>query len=134
MIRNIHPLYILAIMLLILFILIVKNSDIENSIAQEHAERASMTMMAKRIVSLKDVMKAPNTSQIEKFLNTAQFSGAGLFNRVKNGRYVIESQGIDARQLQTLLNYILNMSINVAQLKIERIDDMQASLYMEISL
>jgi hypothetical protein len=134
MIRNIHPLYILAIMLLILFSLILKNSDIENTIAQEHAERASMTMTAKRIVSLKDVMKVPDTGQIDKFLNTAQFSGAGLSHRVKNERYVIESQGIDARQLQTLLNYILNMSVNIAQLKMERIDEMQASLYMEISL
>ncbi|MBE0499671.1 MAG: hypothetical protein IBX43_10635 [Campylobacterales bacterium] len=134
MIRNIHPLYILSIMLLILFSLIVKNSDIENSIAQEHAERASMTMMAKRIESLRDVMKTPATSQIEKFLNTAQFSGAGLSYRVKNGRYVIESQGIDARQLQTLLNNVLNMSVSIAQLKMERIDDMQTSLYVEISL
>lgn len=134
MIRNIHPLYILAIMLLILFSLIVKNNDIENSIAQEHAERASMTMMAKRIVSLKKVMKTPNTSQIDKFLSTAQFSGAELSHRVKNGLYIIDSQGIDARQLQTLLNYVLNMSVNIAQLKMERIDEMQASLYMEIRL
>ncbi len=134
MIRNINPLYILAIMLLILFNLIWKNISIENSIAQEHAERASTTMMAKGIVALKNVMKTPDTRQIDKFLNTAQFSGSGLSHRVENGRYVIESKGIDARQLQTLLNYVLNMSINVAQLKIERIDDMQASLYMEISL
>lgn len=134
MIRNIHPLYILAIMLFILFNLVWKNSDIENKIAQEHAERASMTMMAKRIAALKNVMKTPDTKHVDKFLDAAQFSGAGLSHRVKNERYVIDSNNIDARQLQTLLNYVLNMNVNVVQLKIERIDDMQASLHMEISL
>lgn len=134
MISSIHPLYILGIMLLLLVNLIWKNSDIENNIAREHADRASMTVLAKRIVELKKVMKTPETSQIEKFLKTPQFGGVDLKHQIKNGRYVIDAKSIDARQMQTLLNYLLNMSVTVSQLKIERIDELQASLYMEINL
>lgn len=134
MISRIHPLYILGIMALVLVNLIWKNSDIENNIAREHADRASMTALSKRIVELKKVMKTPETSQIEKFLKTPQFGGADLKQQIKNERYVIDAKSIDARQIQTLLNYLLNMSVTVSQLKIERIDELQASLYMEINL
>lgn len=134
MIGKLHPLYFLGFILLILVNIIWKNSEIENKIAQEYAERADTEMMAKRIVELKKVMNAPEKTRIDKMLNAAQFSGADLSHQIKNGHYIIDAKSLDGRQLQTLLNYVLNMSVNVTQLKIERKDDKQASLYMEISL
>jgi len=134
MMRTIHPLYLLAFMGLLLAILIWQNAKIQNEITYELSERASARTMAKRIVDLKKVMKTANRSQIDRFLDGSLFSGAELTHRVKKNRYIVNAKNMNARQIQAFLNRILNMSVKVAQLKVESKDDKHVSLYMEISL
>lgn len=134
MIRSIHPLYLLAFLCMLLITLMWKNSQVEDQIAYLQKERAQSREMAKRIVSLKKVMKAPQKRQLNNFLDSSVFGGSDLTHRIKNGRYVISAKRLDARQLQSLLNRVLNMSVKVSQLKIEASDDRHASFYMEINL
>ena len=134
MMRTIHPLYLLAFMVMLLITLVWQNSNIENLIAYEQQDRVEMRSMAKRIVALKKVMKAPQKNQLDSFLNGSVFGGSDLTHRVRNGRYIINSKRMNARQLQSILNRVLNMSVKISQLKIERADDHYASFYMEINL
>jgi len=134
MMRTIHPLYLLGLMLAILLTLIWQNNKVENEIAYAQSERASARVMAKRIIDLKKVMKTANRSQIDRFLDGSLFAGAEVTHRVKSKRYIVNAKNMNARQLQSFLNRILNMSVKVMQLKVESKDDKHASLYMEISL
>jgi len=134
MMRTIHPLYLLGLLVAILLTLIWQNNKIENEISYAQSERASARVMAKRIVDLKKVMKTANKSQIDRFLEGSLFAGAELTHRVKSKRYIVNAKNMNARQLQSFLNRILNMSVKVLQLKVESKDDKHASLYMEISL
>lgn len=134
MIRTIHPLYLLGLMLLLLFALIWRNTIMQNEIAYEVSERSNARVMAKRIIELKKVMKAPNQAQMDNFLNGSLFAGSELTHRVKSGRYIINAKAMNARQVQSFLNRILNMSVKVTQLKMESRDDKHVSVHMEIAL
>lgn len=134
MIRSIHPFYILGLMSVLLVILIWQNNKIQNNISNMQSERASAQSMAKRIVDLKKVMIAVDKVRLDKYLDGAIFSGAELTHKVKTKRYIINAKHMNARQLQSFLNRILNMSVKVKQLKIQPTDDKHASLSMEISL
>ncbi len=134
MMRTIHPLYVLVFMFVLLMTLIWQNNKIEGSIAYIQQERAEARSMAKRIVELKKVMKSPQKNQLNNFLKGSVFGGSDLSYRVKNGRYIINSKRMNSRQLESILNRILNMSVKVAQLKIDRQDDRYVSFYMEIVL
>jgi len=134
MIRTIHPLYLLGLMLALLLTLIWQNAKIEEEISYKLSQRSDARSMAKRIVALKKVMKTAHKGQIDAFLDGSLFTGADLTHRVKSGRYIVNAQKMNARQLQSFLNRILNMSVKVVQLKVESQNDKHVSLYMEISL
>jgi len=134
MMRTIHPLYLLAFMFVLLATLVWQNTKIQGLIAYEQHERVEARSMAKRIVELKKVMKAPQKQQLDNFLKSSVFGGSDLSFRVKNGRYVINSKRMNARQLESVLNRVLNMSVKVAQLKVQTQDDRYVSFYMEIVL
>jgi len=134
MIRSIHPFYFLGLMSFLLVALIWKNSSIQDEITSVQSERTQARAMAKRIVDLKKVMKTANKSQIDIFLNGNLFAGSELTHKINNKRYVITAKELNARQLQSLLNRMLNMSVTVMQLKIQRSDEKHVSLNMEISL
>ena len=134
MMRLIHPLYLLALMIMILFALVWQNSKVQGFIAFEQHERVEARSMAKRIIELKKVMKAPQKRQLDNFLKSSVFGGSDLSFRVKNSRYIINSKRMNARQLQSILNRVLNMSVKVSQLKVEDKDDRYVSFYMEIDL
>jgi hypothetical protein len=134
MIRTIHPFYLLGLMSVLLVILIWQNSKIQNNISSMQSERSSARSMAKRIVDLKKVMKAVDKRQLDNYLDGPLFAGSALTHKVKNKRYIVDAKEMNARQLQSFLNRILNMSVKVMQLKIQSKDDKHASLYMEISL
>ncbi len=134
MIRTIHPLYLLGLMAVLFFTLIWQNTKVESEIAYDRSERANARVMAQRIVELKKVMKTVDRRQIDLFLDGALFADAELTHRVKGERYIIDAKHMDARQLQSFLNRILNMSVNIVQLKVQRKDEKYTSMYMEISL
>jgi len=134
MIRQIHPFYLLAMMLMLLLALMWKNSKIESEIAYIQNERIEERAIAKRIVELKKVMKAPQKKRLDDFLESSVFGSSDLSHRIKNGRYIISASRLNARQLQSILNRVLNMSVKVSQLKVEGKDDRSASFYMEINL
>lgn len=134
MIRSIHPLYLVGLMVAFLLTLIWQNTKINNEIFEEQSERANAKVMATRIVELKKVIRTGNKGQMDAFLDGPLFSGTELTHNVKGERYVIDANNMNARQLQSFLNRILNMSVNVVKLKIDRKDDKRVSLYMEISL
>ena len=134
MMRTIHPLYLLGLLLAILMTVVWQNNQVENEISYALNERAEARVMAKRIIDLKKVMKTANKSQIDRFLDGSLFAGAELTHRTKSKRYIVNAKNMNARQLQSFLNRILNMSVKVMQLKVESKDDKHASLYMEISL
>ena len=134
MMRSIHPLYLLGLLVSILFMLVWQNAKLEKEISYTQSERAKARLMAQRIVDLKKVIKTANKAQLNRFFKGSVFVGAELSHKVKNQRYIINAKNMSSKQLQTFLNRILNMSVNIMQLKIERKDDKHASLYMEISL
>ncbi len=134
MIREFHPLYLLGVMLLLLSALIWQNSKIQDEIAYELSERANARTMATGIVELKKVMKSPNQSQLDHFLQGPVFAGAELSHRIKNGRYIIQARQMSARQLQSFLNRVFNMNVEVSSLKLETVDDKHVALKMEISI
>jgi len=134
MIRTIHPLYLVAFMLVLLATLVWQNTKVQGLIAYEQHERVEARSMAKRIVELKKVMKAPPKHQLDNFFKSSVFGGSDLNFKVKNGRYIINSKRMNARQLESALNRVLNMNVKVAQLKIHRQDDRYVSFYMEIVL
>ena len=134
MIRTIHPLYILAFMVVLLATLVWQNTKIEGLIAYKLHERMEARSMAKRIVELKKVMKSPQKNQLDSFLKGSVFGGSDLSYRVKNGHYIINSKRMNSRQLESILNRILNMNVKIAQLKVDTKDDRHVSFYMEIVL
>jgi hypothetical protein len=121
-------------MLVLLATLVWQNTKIQGQIAYEQHERVEARSMAKRIIELKKVMKSPQKSQLDNFLKSSVFGGSDLSFRVKNGRYIINSKRMNARQLESVFNRVLNMNVKVAQLKVQGRDDRYVSFYMEIVL
>ena len=113
MMRTIHPLYVLVFMIVLLITLIWQNNKIEGLIAYTQQERVEARSMAKRIVELKKVMKSPQKNQLDGFLKSSVFGGSDLSFRVKNGRYIINSKRMNSRQLESVLNRVLNMSVRL---------------------
>ncbi len=134
MIRSIHPLYFLGMLIVLLAVLIWQNSRVQEEIAYELAQRSKAKALAKDIVALKKVMETPNTSSLDNFLQGSVFAGAQLSHRIKSGHYIVAAQSMDARQIQTFLNRIFNMSLKVVQFKMQRLDDKHVELYMEVEL
>ncbi len=134
MIRSIHPFYILLLLVVLLLTLMWKNSKVQGEISYMQNERVESRAIAKRIVELKKVMKSPQKKELDNFLESSVFGSSDVTHRVKNGRYIINAKRMNARQLQSVLNRILNMNVKVSQLKVEGNDDRHASFYMEINL
>lgn len=134
MMRSIHPLYLLALLIVLLTILVWQNAKVQDEIAFELSQRSQARTLAKDIVALKKVMETPNTTSLDNFLQGSVFVGAELSHRIKSGRYIISAKRMDARQIQTFLNRLLNMSLKVEQLKVERQDDKHVELYLELAL
>ena len=134
MIRTIHPLYLLASMILLLIILIWQNSVITDEIVYEKSQRESAETLAKHIVELKKVMRSPSKSELDSFIKGTQFRGAQITSKFRNGRYTVQAKSMNARQLQAFLNRILNMSAKIESFGVSRKSSKEIRLDMEISL
>jgi type II secretory pathway component PulJ len=134
--KQINPFYLALFLFAMLGFVIFKLDGAQEVHRQTRDHLRQTTAMAEEIVALKrswgDTKKAK--SSLDRLLRASQLQSVAIKQTKKRGLVILESKAIKANAANYLLNKLLNGAYTLKAMKIKRLDDETASLYLEISL
>ena len=132
--RELNPLHIGALLLVVLIFGFFKLSGAKEELKNERMELKEMTKMAQELSTLKKVYGDKNKllASLNRIVRQPSLKSADLKQKVHSHSVVITSQSMSAKQLRSLLTKVLNGTYNITQLSIQHKTNENVSLQMEI--
>lgn len=134
--NKINPLYALAFFIFMAILTFVMSHNQKEAIAQMAQKNALLEQEGKNIAALKSQWSDAKVSKkrIDKILLSTKYSPYVTDKGVKKRVYFMELSNLDKRHLDGFINAMLNESVSLKQLHIERISDKNATVVMECRL
>lgn len=132
--NRINPLYIVVLLTILLSLVLYKLSAAKSELEENKASFKTTQELARKLVSLKDVYadQTKIKQSLQRVLNNAALSSAGVTSKFKTSSVSINAQSIDLKTLNLLLGKLLNTAYVVESMKIKSLSDTKADLQMEI--
>lgn len=134
--RQINPLYISLLFVVVLLLVFIKLHNAKEDQNRAKSDLVKTEMMAKRIVALKrnwDDGKARERA-LEKVLKASVLRNAGLIKKRKGKIITVTTKKVDAKAVEFLLNKLLNGTYAIRNIQLRRLNNEYASMRMEIEL
>jgi uncharacterized membrane protein affecting hemolysin expression len=135
-VKQINPFYLALFLVAMLGFVIFKLDNAQQMQRQARDDLRKTTATAEEIVALKrswgDTKKAKDS--LDRLLRSSQLQSAAISQTKKRGVVILESKAIKADAANYFLNKLLNGAFALKAMKLKRLDDETASLYLEISL
>ena len=134
--RQINPLYLSLLFIVILLLVFVKLNDAKEDQNRAKSDLVKTEMMAKRILALKrnwDESKSREKA-LEKVFKASVLKSSGLLKKRKGKLITVTSKKIGAKAVEFLLNKLLNGTYVIRSMQLRRLNDEYASIRMEIAL
>lgn len=134
--KQINPLYLLASLVVVLFVTLFLLSGIKSDLNIAKSELDKTNAIANDLVSLKKSWgdKKRSKATLLKILNNSRVKNSGVEYRVSKSKVVIEAKNVASREFSYLLNKLFNAPLNVTSMKVRSLDRYHVSLYVEVSL
>ncbi len=134
--KQINPLYIILLLVVILFVVLFKLMQTKAELHEVHNSFYENKEMVHDIVNLRqswDNQKATKNT-LTRILKSSQLRNVGVVQRVKRDQIELHSSSLDAKSASYLINRLLNETFVIKSMKIRRISKEHASLDVEIRL
>jgi len=132
--NRINPLYIVVLLTILLSLVLYKLSAAKSEGEENKASFKTTQELARKLVSLKDVYadQTKIKQSLQRVLNNASLSSAGVTSKFKTSSVSISAQSIDLKTLNLLLGKLLNTAYVIESMRIKSLSDTKADLQMEI--
>lgn len=134
--KQINPLYAAAFLLTVLFLILFQVSSAKSTQQELLASLEQRGTMATNIQELKENWdnKSKTKKEIQRFLNSAVLKTADIKQGKTNNRIKLSAEKLTNKELNFLLNKLLNGTFTLFQLRIDRVDNTHASFQAEIEV
>ncbi len=131
--NKINPLYLLGAFSFVAILMIVMSSKIQTNIIEASQQSAVLEVDGKYILGLKDKWKNTKLAKkrIDRILSHSSIKSHVDASSMSKGVYKIELSNMDVRSLDSFVNKMLNETVELKSLQIDRMSDKNASVVME---
>lgn len=134
--RQINPLYIILLLVVILFVVLFKLMQTKTELHEAHNSFYKDKEMVHAIVDLRQSWENEKGTKntLTRILKSSQLRSAGIIQRIKRDQIELHAGSMDAKSASYLINRLLNEAFVIKSLKIRRLNKERASLDAEIRL
>lgn len=134
--KQINPLYVMALLVLILLFVIVRLTSATSAQNEAIASLEKTEKMAKRITTLKRTWEKPTATKkaIARLMKSSVLRGAAVKQKHSKGGLSLKATALNRHQMEYLIGKLFNGSFTIKSYEIKRLSEEKASLNMEISL
>jgi len=134
--KQINPLYVMALLVLALIFVMVKLNDATATKNEVLTELGTTQKMAKRITSLKRTWDRPKASKksLVQLLKSPPLKNANITKKTARGSITIKATALNTHEMGYLMSKLLNGSYTIKSYHLKRLSEEKASLKMELSL
>jgi hypothetical protein len=134
--NQINPLHIGALLVTVILFLFVHVNSLKDELKEASEQYKKSEKLAVELSALKAVYgdKKRAKRAIERLLSQDSLKEANLKIQRAKSSIKISSPSLDVKLLNSLMGRFLNGSYQIEALKIKRVSQREASLYMEIKL
>ena len=122
--NRINPLYIILLLILLFFVALFKLHSAKMQLLESEKSYKKSMQLTVELSGLKDAYS-------RRFILSPSVKNLVLQRKIKNG-LIISSKNIDINSLNILMGKVINGTYNITKLNITRLNDTQASIYMEL--
>ncbi len=132
--NRINPLHLGLLLIVILIFVIFKLNNAKVELLEAKESYKETLIVATELKDLKKVYadKKKLKKSLQRILQLSSLRSAKIVKTSKKTYMILSSKSIDKKALNTLMAKILNANFNLNSLKIKRLSEKKASLYMEI--
>jgi hypothetical protein len=132
--NRVNPLYVGALLLVILMLSVYLLNSSKNSLAEVKKEYKEIQKLAIELDGLKKAYADEKSSEIniKRLLAQNVLKSASIEAEYKKSGVKIYSKSIDKKALDLLMGKLLNSTYDIRAMKIKRLSDEKASLELEI--
>jgi len=132
--NRLNPLHIGALLIVILLFISSKLVESKNQLLEAKISYQETQKVAIELSDLKKVYadKKRLKKSLYKILQLSSLRSANIVKTTKKSEIILSSKSMEKKALNSLLGKILNANFNIKILKIKKLSDKKASLYMEI--
>jgi len=132
--NRINPLHLGLLLIVILIFVIFKLNNAKVELLEAKESYKETLIVAKELTDLKKVYadKKKLKKTLQRILQLSSLRSAKIVKTSKKTYMILSSKSIDKKALNILMAKILNANFNLNSLKIKRLSEKKASLYMEI--
>lgn len=134
--KPINPLYTALLLIAVFLVVLFKLHQANVAHGEAVASLYDTETMAKRTAALKASWddETKNAAALKRLMSSALLRDADAHVEKQSDLMVISVKSIDRKGLEYLINKLLNGTYRIKNLKVERLDEDQASLYAEVAL
>lgn len=134
--RQINPLYIILLIVVILFVVLFKLMQTKIELHEAHNSFSRDKEMVHNIVDLRQSWDNPKSTKntLTRILKSSQLRNAGIVKSIKRDQIELRGRSMDAKSASYLINRLLNDPFVIKSMKIRRLSKERASLDVEIRL
>ncbi len=132
--NRINPLYIGALLLLILGFMVVELNSVKEEYSEAKESYKETLKIANELSGLKNVYanKAKTKKSLQKVLRNATLRASKIQSKSKKSGMSISAKSMDMKALNYLIGKVLNGTYQIERLKIKQLSEYRVSLDMEI--
>ena len=132
--NRLNPLHIGALLIVVLLFISSKLVESKNQLLEAKSSYQETQKVAIELSDLKKVYadKKRLKKSLYKILQLSSLRSANIVKTTKKSEIILSSKSMEKKALNSLLGKILNANFNIKILKIKKLSDKKASLYMEI--
>jgi len=132
--NRLNPLHIGALLIVVLLFISSKLVESKNQLLEAKSSYQETQKVAIELSDLKKVYadKKRLKKSLYKILQLSSLRSANIVKITKKSEIILSSKSMEKKALNSLLGKILNANFNIKILKIKKLSDKKASLYMEI--
>jgi len=129
--NRINPLYIGIALVIILFLLAIKLSSAKSELKDVQASYKETSKLSTKLTGLKDVYSKDRVKKsLQRILKLS--TSAKIEEKTSTFGVIITSESMNKNEINALMGKLLNEAFNINLLKIKKLSDTTASLYVEI--
>ncbi len=133
--NRVNPLYIGAVLLLILIFFAFKLNSAKSELIDAKATYSDTIKLAEELKELKIVYdnKSKTQKDLQKILLHQTLKPALIKQDMKKSSLKIDSESMGLDELNFIMGKLLNGTYNISSFKVKRLSDTKVSFHMEIS-
>lgn len=133
--NRINPLHIGLLLVAILIFLVINLFSIKHELEVAKESYTQTEALSTRLSGLKEIYedKEKIALSLKRILEHASLKSAKIEQELKTTQMIIHSQDIDITALNALMSQLLNGAYTISALKITKLNETHASIFIEIT-